>query len=121
MKKLHLSIVIWLLLLSGCYIDVSVEGRGTVNSSSGKIVSCDETGSGTCVANYTAPMTETFTAIPDPGWTFLKWEDSYSLPICDGDTILTCVYTLNSGSFTPEYAGFHWTLKAVFVPDTSCP
>tara|TARA_R110000823_G_scaffold210224_10_gene340524 strand:- start:6539 stop:6817 length:279 start_codon:yes stop_codon:yes gene_type:complete len=80
-------LILCTLLLPGSRLDVFVGEGGIVRSLS----------SGTCVTNTSCShvvadtnYTETFTAIPDTGWHFLKWKSGGNF-LCDGSTNPVCV------------------------------
>ncbi|CAA0121101.1 tRNA(Glu)-specific nuclease WapA [Halioglobus japonicus] len=115
MKLNLLVLILTTLSLSGCFIEAEVTGQGTVTSTGG--ISCDNSGGAACKLEYTEPNVETITAIPDAGWTFLKWEQDPNLPPCADIYAPECVVTMTALQFQPEYAGEVVPLNAIFVPE----
>ena len=77
-------------LMAGCKLAVIVVEGGEVQS----------TGSGTCVASAICIVdvvdpnfSETFTAVPNPGWRFVKWNKGGRM-FCADSTELTCTLSL---------------------------
>ena len=82
-----LATVVLLSLTSGCKLAVMVGTGGSVASlSSG---SCDS--GGVCVHEVTnTSYSETFTALAEPGWHFVKWNEGGNF-LCENATSPTCV------------------------------
>lgn len=70
------------LALTGCKLAVIVGEGGSVTSQSGNH-DCD--GPGYCIIQINdASFSETFTAIPRPGYEFLRWQDGLGFQCADG-------------------------------------
>jgi len=88
-------------LVSSCKLAVVVEEGGLVQSKSGKR-NCQE--GNTCTFEVTdTNFNETFTAIPLPGYKFIKWRTGPEF-LCSGATIPTCTLltTLFAGNAAIE-------------------
>lgn len=103
------------LALSGCFLELEVDGNGMASSALGAAV-CDNTGGPSCTKEYLAESTETITAVPDPGWVFEAWElDPSSAPVCPISESPVCELHMPASVFTdPSHLTTTVKIKAVF-------
>jgi uncharacterized repeat protein (TIGR02543 family) len=101
-------------MVAGCKLDVMVSSGGNVDSGSG---TRDCAGPGYCEFDITdSSFSETFTAVPRPGFTFVKWQDGSGFlcakstdPVCTiempNETLGDAVIALfASGSIKPVFS-----------------
>jgi hypothetical protein len=110
MARIFLLLCITVLMV-GCKLAVIVVEGGSVQS----------TGSGTCVAgticvvDVTDPnFSETFTAIPDTGWYFRKWNSGNRL-FCGGSTNPTCILSFQGYEESKEVADIVATSETFYL------
>ncbi len=103
------------LALSGCFIDLVVQGNGTASSFPGNMV-CDNTGGPSCTKEYLVENTETLTAVPDPGWVFEKWVQDPEYPVCVDSESPVCETTMPQFVFDNPYLdNARWEMRAQFI------
>lgn len=93
----YLLLISILVLMSGCKLAViDVEGGEVQSTASG--ICMPET---VCVVDVTEPnFSETFTAVPNSGWYFQKWNSGDNF-FCGGSTIPICALSFD-GYEEPE-------------------
>lgn len=110
----HLVYITIVFLASGCKLAVMVSSEGNVESLSG---TRDCSGPGYCEFNITEPsFSETFTAVPRPGFEFVRWQDGNGFicanatdPVCTvempNETLGAAVVALfSTGSLRPVFS-----------------
>jgi hypothetical protein len=91
------------LALGGCKLAVIVGEGGDITSVSG---TNDCSGPGYCVIDIDDPnFTETFTAVPKPGYEFVKWQDGWGFQCADVQSIF-CTVSIPPGAASAILASY---------------
>lgn len=102
------------LVLTGCKLAIIVGEGGEVTSLSGNN---DCTGPNYCIVEVTSEtFTETFTAIAEPGYEFVKWQDGEGFQ-CAGSTSTSCTVSISGNPYAEAIVASFETasLRPVFL------